>query len=191
MTVQVGSLGLEGRKAGIHEKLGSSIGLHGLAVVEHHVLLGFTKLPDHVSKQCVAVDTNLGSLVGESFAGPCLGWVVVPRLMEGAAIDLGGGPDLVVVVLCDGLVALLFFGRSLLPLEHLDNALQSITVFHVNAEGGIGESHSIDSVAAEVHELAVVLRLGVFRVSLCHCLLHGVDELVVGNNFLLILPEDC
>ena len=87
-TVQVGSLGLEGRKAGIHEKLGGTRGIHGLAVVEHHVFLFFTKLLDHFSKQCVTVNTNLGSLIGESFAGPCLGWVVVPRLMEGAAIDL-------------------------------------------------------------------------------------------------------
>ena len=93
------------------------------------------------------------------------------------------------MVLCDGSVALLFFGRSLLPLEHLDNALQSVTVFHVNAEGFIGESHSVESLAAEMHELAVVLGLGVFRVRLCDCFLHGVDELVVGNNFLFILPE--
>jgi hypothetical protein len=189
-TVQVNSLGLEGRKAGIDEKLGGTLGIHGLAVVEHHVLLGFTKLRDHVSKQCVTVNTNLGSLVGESFAGPCLVRVAVTRLVEGAAIDLGGGPDLVVVVLCDGFVALLFFGRSLFPLEHLDNALQSVTVSHVNTEGVIGESHSVESLAAEVHELAVVLGLGVFRVRFCDCFLHDVDELVVGNNFLFILPED-
>ena len=113
--------------------------------------------------------------------------VVEAAILKPCAINRCFSPDLAVGVMSSFFAFLLIEG--LLPLVHLDLALETVAILGNDAEVAIAQVYIVSRCASEMNKLVHVLVLGPGRIPINAGFLRTCQQVRKSYSSLLILPE--